>query len=59
VTSFAELLYRIVELDAEAYVVSTHFDQTIDLFCEVIGTVSEDELQYSVIMILLIVIQSV
>ena len=48
-----------MELDAEAYVVSTHFDQTIDLFCEVIGTVSEDELQYSVIMILLIVIQSV
>ena len=59
VTAFADLLYKIVELDPEAFVNSTHFDQTIDLLCEVLGAVSEEELQRSVIMVLLIVTHSV
>ena len=44
VTSFAEVLYKIVDLNPEAYVTSTYFEQTIDLFSEVLATVSEEEL---------------
>lgn len=56
VTSFAELLYKIIELDAEAYVMSANFDQTINLFCEVLAVVSEEELQRTITLVLLIVI---
>ena len=59
VTALAEVLYEIVELDAEAFVNATHFDQTIDLLCEALGAVSEAELQRSVVRLLLIVTQSV
>lgn len=59
VTALAEVLYKIVELDPEAFVNATHFDQTIDLLCEALGAVSEAGLQRKVVMVLLIVTQSV
>ena len=43
-TSFSELIYKIIELDVEAYVNSNHFDQSMELFCESLGSVSEEEL---------------
>jgi hypothetical protein len=41
VSAFAVLLTKIVYLDPAAFANSNHFDQSIDLLCEVMGTVSE------------------
>ena len=58
VTAFANLLTKITYLDSAAYANSNHFDQSIELLCEVMATVSEKGAQNSILSLFLMVTQS-
>ena len=58
VSAFADLLANIVSLDPAAFVDAKHFDQSVDLLCEVLGTVSEKGAQGAIVSLFLMVTQS-
>ena len=52
-------MYEVVYLNAEAFLITSSFDQCMTLFSEVISSVNQSELLKAVVNLLLIVIQSV
>ena len=58
VSAFADLLTKIVYMDPAAFANSNHFDQSVDLLCEVLGTVSEKGTQGAIVSLFLMVTQS-
>ena len=59
VTQFASLLYQVVDLNAEAFLQASSFDQVITLFSQVISHIYQSEMLKESVNLLLIVIHAV